>query len=54
MMTERQKQTVSDAVFVWELGLLRFLYEKGILTEEEYHGIYKIATEQKDKKVFVS
>lgn len=54
MMTERQKQTVTDAVFVWEVGMLRFLYEKGILTKEEYTGIYKIATEQRDKKVFMS
>lgn len=54
MMTERQKQTVLDAVFVWEVGLLRFLYEKGILTEEEYAGIYEIATEQRGKNVFVS
>lgn len=49
-MTERQKQTVSEAIEMWEIGLLKFLYDKGIITQEEYFGIRKIAKEQYELK----
>ena len=49
-MNERQQQTISDAVFYWELGLLRFLYSKGILTEQEYNGILAIAEQQSEER----
>ena len=37
-MTERAKQTAADTVFVWEIGMLRFLFCKGFLNEAEYRG----------------
>lgn len=49
-MTERQQQTVSEAIETWEIGLLKFLYDKGIITQEEYFGIRKIAKEQYELK----
>ena len=45
-MTERQQQTVSDAIKAWEIGLLKFLYDKNIITEDEYLGIRRIAEAQ--------
>jgi len=53
-MTERKQQTISEAVQAWELGLLRFLYDKGIITEEEYLGIRKIAEMQHQLEKSVS
>lgn len=53
-MTERQRRTVSDALFFWETGMLRFLFEKGIISEAEYTGIKAIIEtqrEQEQKKV---
>lgn len=47
---DKHNQTIIKAIYYRELGLLRFLYEKGILTEEEYHGIRKIAAEQTTEK----
>lgn len=49
-MTDRQQQTVAEAVEAWELGLLHFLYDKGIITEEEYLGIRQIAVEHYELK----
>ena len=49
-MNERQQQTISDAVFYWELGMLRFLYSKEILTEQEYNGILAIAEQQSEER----
>ena len=45
-MTERHQQTVIEAIEAWEIGLLKFLYDKGIITQDEYFGIHKIAKEQ--------
>lgn len=53
-MNDRKQQTVSDAVHVWELGLLLFLFEKGIISEDEYLGIRQIAEEQHSQKVIMS
>ncbi len=45
---ENQNQYVKEqAIKFIELGLLRMLYIKGILSEEEYDGIRKVAEEQK-------
>ena len=49
-MTERAKQTAADAVFVWEIGMLRFLFCKGLLNEAEYKGILEIAEREKPQK----
>ena len=48
------KQLIEKASYYRELGLLQFLYEKGILTEDEYHGIRKIAMEQTTAKKVMS
>ena len=48
-MNEIQKKTAAKAVYFRELGLLRFLYTKGILTENEYLGIRRIAEEQTEE-----
>lgn len=45
-MTDRKQQLVEEAVQVWELGLLYFLYDKRIITEKEFIGIRGIAEEQ--------
>lgn len=45
-MNEKKAQTIQTAAYYWELGLLRFLYEKGVISEKEYMGIQKIAEEQ--------
>lgn len=42
-MTERARKTVTDAVFVWEVGMLKFLLQSGVLNEVEYKGILHIA-----------
>ena len=49
-MTERAKQTAADAVFIWEIGMLKFLLCKGILNEKEYRGILEIAKRDKPQK----
>lgn len=46
---DKRKATVEKACYFWELGLLHFLFEKGVISEEEYTGILKIAEEQNDK-----
>lgn len=53
-MTELQMKTSADAIFFWEIGMLRFLFEKGIISDAEYIGIKTIAEnrqEQERKKV---
>ena len=49
-MTERAKQTAADTVFVWEIGMLRFLFCKGFLNEAEYRGILEIAERDMPRK----
>ena len=46
IIDEKQKIKEQAIKFI-ELGLLRMLYIKGILSEEEYDGIRKVAEEQK-------
>ncbi len=53
-MTERKRQTIAEATQIWELGLLRFLYDKGIITEDEFFGIRRIAEEQYEMNKSVS
>lgn len=53
-MTERKQQTIAEAAQVWELGLLRFLYDKGMITEDEFLGIRQIAEEQYERNKSVS
>ena len=45
---------IRNAQYVWEIGLLRFLYRAGILTEQEYKGIGRIAKQQTGVKIVVS
>ena len=45
---------IRNAQYVWEIGLLRFLYQAGILTEQEYKGIGRIAKQQTGVKIVVS
>ena len=49
-MTERQQQTVSEAIEVWEIDLLKFLYDKAIITQDEYLGIQEIAEKHYESK----
>lgn len=42
-MNECNTRLTKTAIHMWELGLLKFLYMKGILNEEEYNGIRLIA-----------
>lgn len=53
-MTERKRQSIAEATQIWELGLLRFLYDKGIITEDEFFGIRRIAEEQYEMNKGVS
>lgn len=50
---DKRQQTIQKVIYCWEIGLLRFLYEKDVLSEEEYAGILKIVKEQQNEK-FVS
>lgn len=45
-MNDRKEQMIAEAVQAWELGLLKFIYDKDIITEDEYLGIRRIAEEQ--------
>lgn len=40
--------------YVWEIGLLRLLLQSGMITEQEYTGIIRIAQEQAGVKIVVS
>lgn len=45
---------IKNTQYVWEIGLLRFLYQSGIITEQEYKGINRIAKQQTGVKIIVS
>lgn len=45
-MNDRKEQTIAESVQAWEFGLLKFIYDKGIITVEEYLGIRRIAEMQ--------
>ena len=45
-MNDRKEQTIAEAVQAWEFGLLKFIYDKSIITVEEYLGIRRIAEMQ--------
>ena len=53
-MNEKKAQTIQAATYYWELGLLRFLYEKGVISQKEYVGTQKIAEEQMRSSLSVS
>ena len=53
-MNEKKAQTIRTAAYYWELGLLRFLYEKGVISEKEYMGIQKIAEKQMSPSLSMS
>ena len=53
-MNEKKAQTIQKAAYYWELGLLRFLYENGVISEKEYMGIQKIAEEQMSPSLSMS
>lgn len=46
--------SISNAQYVWEISLLRFLCQAGILTEQEYKGICRIASQQTGTKIVMS
>ena len=46
--------SVKNASYVWEIGLLRFLCQTGIITEQEYKGISRIAKQQTGVKIVMS
>lgn len=52
-MTDKQQQTIDLAVHFWEIGMLLFLYEKGIITEDEYNGIRRIAIDEYNQRINV-
>lgn len=52
-MNERSKQTSEKAAHFWELGILKFLRNKGFLTEDEYQGIKQIAEDDFIKNSYV-
>ena len=45
-MNDRKEQTIAETVQAWEFGLLKFIYDKGIITEDEYLGIRRIVEMQ--------
>lgn len=50
---DKRVQITEKAVFLWEIGLLRFMFDKGVLSREEYSGIRRIAEEQAGSKIIV-
>lgn len=47
IIKDENQYVKEQAIKFIELGLLRMMYIKGILSEEEYDGIRKVAEEQK-------
>lgn len=48
---DKRVQITERAVFLWELGLLRFMFDKGVLSREEYSGIKRIAAGEAGEKI---
>lgn len=45
---------IKNAQYVWEIGLLRFFFQSGVLTGQEYTGISRIAKQQIGVKIVMS
>lgn len=53
-MNEKERETRQNAVYVWEIGLLRIMYENGIINSQEYKEIRSIADNQIPHKIYMS
>lgn len=53
-MNEKKRETIQNAVYAWEIGMLQILYKNGILTDEEYEKIRKIADNQAQHNIYLS
>lgn len=53
-MNDRRQKTISDAVYIWEIGMLDFLLEKNFIDETEYNGIRReIEADMQEKLVSI-
>ncbi len=41
-MNNERNETVNNAAYIWEIGMLKRLYENGVIDKTEYDGILKI------------
>ncbi len=41
-MNDAKKEMIQEASEYWELGILQILFDRKLLTEEEYSGIVQI------------
>lgn len=40
-MDNKRNETVNTIAYIWEIGMLKCLYENGVIDETEYDGILK-------------
>ena len=50
-MNDRRQKTISDAVYIWEIGMLNFLFENNLIDETEYNGIRKEIESDMQEKI---
>lgn len=53
-MNDRQQKTLSDAVYTWELGMLKLLLDSKLIDETEYNGIRSVIEADMEEKLIVS
>lgn len=48
-MNNEKNETVNNTVYIWEFGMLKRLYENGVIDKTEYDGILKIINQNYNK-----
>ncbi|MBR3918363.1 MAG: hypothetical protein IKJ59_06460 [Clostridia bacterium] len=48
-MNNDRNETVINAAYIWEIGMLKRLYENGVIDKTEYDGILKIINQNYNK-----
>lgn len=50
-MNDRRQKTISDAVYTWEIGMLKFMFENNLIDETEYYGILSVIEAESSEKL---
>lgn len=48
-MNNERNETVNNAAYIWEIGMIKHLYENGVIDKTEYDGILKIINQNYNK-----
>ena len=48
-MNNERNETVNNAAYIWEIGMIKHLYENGVIDKIEYDGILKIINQNYNK-----